>query len=97
MLGTVFQPTQGCRVCILTDFNEPAELMKDFAFLGKEGYPVQKKAHEVFYRGLQDGALDDLGMSGGEMFAYQITGGSNLDLADEAQRRRDLPAGQGRG
>ena len=83
LLGTVFQPTQGCRVCILTDFNEPAELMKDFTFLKTEGYPVQKKAHEVFYRGLQDGALDELGMSGGEMFAYKITGGSNLDLADE--------------
>jgi hypothetical protein len=83
LLGTVFQPTQGCRVCILTDFNEPAELMKDFAFLKTEGYPVQKKAHEVFYRGLQNGALDELGLSGGEMFAYKITGGSNLDLADE--------------
>jgi hypothetical protein len=83
LLGTVFQPTQGCRVCILTDFNEPAELMKDFAFLKTEGYPVQKKAHEVFYLGLQNGALDELGLSGGEMFAYKITGGSNLDLADE--------------
>ena len=83
LLGTVFQPTQGCRVCILTDFNEPAELMKDFAFLKTGGYPVQKKAHEVFYLGLQNGALDELGMSGGEMFAYKITGGSNLDLADE--------------
>ena len=33
LLGTVFEPTQGCRVCILIDFDEPAELIKDFAFL----------------------------------------------------------------
>ncbi|TAE73343.1 MAG: hypothetical protein EAZ65_02060 [Verrucomicrobia bacterium] len=83
LLGTVFKPTLGCRVCILTDFDQPAALLKDFAFLNHEGYPIQKKAHEVFYRGLRDGALDELGMSGGEMFAYKITGGSNLDLADE--------------
>ena len=28
--------------------------------------------------------LDELGLSGGEMFAYKITGGSNLDLPDLA-------------
>ncbi len=83
LLGTVFEPTQGCRVCILIDFDEPANFIKDFAFLRKQGYPVQKKAHEYFYQGLRDGGLVDLGMTGGEMFAYRCTGGSNLDLADE--------------
>jgi hypothetical protein len=24
LLGTVFAPTEGCRICILTDFPEPA-------------------------------------------------------------------------
>jgi aminopeptidase len=68
--------------------------MKDFAFLSAAGYGVQKKAYEVFYAGLQDGGLAELGMTGGEMFAYRMTHGSNLDLADEcwdaAGRQRSL-------
>ena len=83
LLGTVFEPTQDCRVCILIDFDEPAALIKDFNFLTQAGFPVQKNAHKHFYLGLQNGALDDLGMTGGEMFAYRCTHGSNLDLADE--------------
>ncbi|RYD58473.1 MAG: hypothetical protein EOP83_20850 [Verrucomicrobiaceae bacterium] len=83
LLGTVFEPTQGCRVCILIDFDEPAELIKDFAFLQQAGFPVQKNAHKHFYQALRDGALGELGMTGGEMFAYRCTYGSNLDLADE--------------
>jgi aminopeptidase len=83
LLGTVFAPTEGCRVCILTDFAKPAAEMKDWAFLTRPGHAVQKKAHEVFYNGLRNGALETLGMTGGEMFAYRTTQGSNLDLADE--------------
>jgi aminopeptidase len=83
LLGTVFEPTQDCRVCILIDFDEPVALIKDFNFLTQAGFPVQKNAHKHFYLGLQNGALDDLGMTGGEMFAYRCTHGSNLDLADE--------------
>jgi len=83
LLGTVFEPTAGCRVCILTDFDDPATWTKGFAFLAAEGFPVQKNAHRHFFLGLRDGALAALGMSGGEMFAYRCTHGSNLDLADE--------------
>ena len=83
LLSTVFEPTEGCRVCILTDFDEPAELIKDFNFLKQDGFPVQKKAHEAFYEALHGGAMESLGMHGGEMFAYRCTHGSNLDLADE--------------
>lgn len=83
LLGTVFDPTRGCRVCILTDFPNPGEMMKNFAFLSAEGFAVQKKGHEVFYQGLKDGAMEELGMSGGEMYAYKTTRGSNLDLEDE--------------
>ncbi len=83
LLGTVFEPTQGCRVCILIDFDEPADLIKDFAFLGRDGFPVQKRAHEHFYLGLKNGALEALGMTGGEFFAYRCTHGSNLDLTDD--------------
>ena len=83
LLGTVFAPTEGCRVCILIDFDEPAALIKDFAFLKHEGFSVQKNAHKHFYLGLRNGAMEALGMSGGEMFAYRCTHGSNLDLADD--------------
>lgn len=83
LLGTVFAPTEGCRTCILIDFDEPAELIKDFAFLEKEGFPVQKNAHLHFYQKLRDGALEALGMTGGEMYAFRCTHGSNLDLADD--------------
>jgi aminopeptidase len=83
LLHTVFEPTQGCRVCILVDFEEPAAHIKDFAFLNEEGYPVQKNAYRHFYEGLKDGAMEKLGMNGGEMFAYRYTHGSNLDLYDE--------------
>jgi hypothetical protein len=84
LLGTVFEPTQGCRVCVLVDFDEPAELIKDFAFLKREGFPIQKNAHKHFHQGLRDGAMEKLGMTGGEMFAFKCTHGSNLDLEDDA-------------
>jgi hypothetical protein len=83
LLGTVFAPTQGCRACILIDFDNPEELVKNHAFLDHDGFPVQKSAHKHFYLGLQDGALDELEMTGGEMFAYRCSHGSNLDLADD--------------
>jgi len=83
LLGSVFAPTQGCRVCILIDFDEPENLIKDFAFLKEEGYQVQKNAHKHFYEGLKNGALEALGLSSGEMFAYRCSHGSNLDLEDD--------------
>lgn len=82
LLSTVFEPTAGCRACILIDL-EDETLMRDFGFLKAPGHEVQAKAHEVFYQGLRNGGLDDLGMTGGEMFAFKKTYGSNLDLADE--------------
>jgi len=83
LLGTVFEPTRGCRVCVLIDFDEPAALIKDFAFLGHEGFAVQKNAHQHFYEALRDGAMEKLGMTGGELYAYRRTHGSNLDLDDD--------------
>lgn len=83
LLHTVFEPTKGCRVCILIDFEEPAELVRDFAFLSEPGFPIQKNAHKHFYEALRDHAMERLGMTGGQMFAYRYTHGSNLDLSDE--------------
>ncbi|MGJ8694923.1 MAG: hypothetical protein ACSHYF_01275 [Verrucomicrobiaceae bacterium] len=83
LLETVFKPTQGCKVCILTDFEDPGLLMKGYGFLNDDRFPVQNKAYEYFFEGLKGGVMDELGMSGGEMYAYRCTNGSNLDLKDE--------------
>ena len=83
LLGTVFDPIQGCRVAILIDLADTSQ-MEDFAFLSNPELTIQHKAYSVFYQGLQGGIAEKLGVTGGEMFAYQETGGSNLDLPDEA-------------
>lgn len=83
LLDTVFAPTRGCRVCILVDFEDPAKWIKDFAFRGNPQFEVQNNAYRYFYEGLRNGVLEELGMAGGEMFAYKYTYGSNLDLSDE--------------
>ena len=79
LLRTVFAPKPGERVAILIDLPDPRGV-KDFAFLQDKSLTVQRHAHDVFYQGLKNGGLAELGLSGGDLFAYQITGGSNLDL-----------------
>jgi hypothetical protein len=81
LLKTVFTPTEGSRVCILIDLPDPA-LMKGFSFLNEPKFTIQRHAYDVFYQGLKNGVLNELGLSGGEMFAYELTGGSNLDLPE---------------
>ena len=81
LLSSVFEPTQGKIICILIDLPDLAEA-KDYAFLENTKRQVQQKAHLHFYQGLKDGGLAALGATGGEMFAYEPTGGSNLDLPD---------------
>jgi len=83
LLRTVFEPVAGKRVCILIDLPDPHQV-RNFAFLGDPALTIQRRAHDVFYQGLKQGAAAELGLRGGELFAYRITGGSNLDLPDEA-------------
>ena len=82
LLNQVFDPTEGCKICILTDFDDPARWMKDHAYLTAEGFPVQKNAHKHFYETLHNSVMKELGMTGGDMFAYYCTNGSNLDMKD---------------
>lgn len=84
LLETVFSPTQGCRVCLLIDFEDPERWIKNFAFEGHPEFEVQNHALKHFYQGLKNGVLEDLGMTGGDMFAFKCTHGSNLDMDDEA-------------
>ncbi len=82
LLKTVFDPEPGERVCILIDLEDPREI-KDFAFLKDESLTIQRHAYEKFYLGLKNGVAEEFGFSGGEMFAYKRTGGSNLDLPED--------------
>jgi aminopeptidase len=83
LLTTVFAPKGGERVAILIDLKDPRDVI-DFKFLKDPALTIQKHAYEVFYQGLQSGSAKTLGLTGGDLFAYQITGGSNLDLPDLA-------------
>jgi hypothetical protein len=83
LLKTVFDPKPGERVAILIDLENPREV-KGFRFLKDSTLTIQRLAYEVFYKGLQDGVLNELKLRGGDLLAYKITGGSNLDLPDVA-------------
>src|SRR5689334_1597985 len=83
LLRTVFAPKPGERVALLIDLPDPKDI-RQFAFLKDSALTIQRHAHEVFYLGLKNGGLAELKLTGGDLFAYQITGGSNLDLPDKA-------------
>jgi aminopeptidase len=83
LLRTVFDPKKGERIGILIDLDHPEEVV-DFAFLKRAGNAVQKRAYEIFYRALQDGVMQQLGLAACDLFAYQKTGGSNLELPASA-------------
>src|SRR5258708_28781425 len=83
LLKTVFAPKPGERIALLIDLPDPT-MVKDYLFLRDAGLTIQRLAYEVFYHGLKNGGLAELGLQGGDLFAYQITGGSNLDLPGQA-------------
>jgi len=83
LLKTVFAPRPGERVCILIDLKNPQDVVQ-FRFLQDPSLEIQRHAYEQFYQRLKQGALEELGLTGGDLFAYEITGGSNLDLPDLA-------------
>ncbi len=83
LLRTVFEPKPGQRIGILIDLADPKQI-EGLAFLKDAALTIQRHAHDVFYQGLKNGVMAELGLRGGEMFAYRITGGSNLDLPDAA-------------
>jgi aminopeptidase len=83
LLTTVFAPKGGERVAILIDLQDPHDVA-GFKFLKDPKLTIQKHAYEVFYQGLQGASGKALGLKGGDLFAYKITGGSNLDLPDLA-------------
>lgn len=93
LIDEVFKPKGGERVAVLIDLDDPRRI-KDFSFLEDrpaahpgqtpDKHTVQQYAYENFYLGLKNKTLADLKLTGGEIYAYLQTGGSNLDLPDEA-------------
>lgn len=83
LIKGTFSPKPGQRICILIDLDDPREIV-DFGFLKNPDYSIQRNAYEHFYVGLRDGVLEELGLTGGDLIAYKVTGGSNLDLPDLA-------------
>ncbi len=81
LLRTVFDPKPGERVCVLIDLEDPRDA-EAFHFLQNPDLSIQRHAYDVVYQGLRQGTMAELGLEGGEMFAYQVTGGSNLDLPE---------------
>ncbi|MGC6455607.1 MAG: hypothetical protein ACON39_07925 [Coraliomargaritaceae bacterium] len=81
LLTTCFGAGNGEKVCILIDLPNPEEI-NEFKFLEDETLSIQNYGHEVFYKGFQAGALETMNWTGGEIFAYKETGGSNLDMED---------------
>ena len=74
LIKKTFEPQPGKRVCVLIDLKVPRDI-KDFKFLQETSLTVQKKAHDVFYQGLKNGVLEDLGLKGGEIFYFVISWG----------------------
>ncbi len=83
LLKTVFAPKAGERICILIDLADPRDV-KDFGFLRNPALTIQRHAYEDFYQTLKNGGMAEMGLTGGDFYAYEITGGSNLDLPDAA-------------
>ena len=83
LLRTTFAPKPGQKICILIDLDNPAEV-RNLDFLNNPDLSIQRNAVNYFYRPLQDSVMAELDLQGGDLFAYKTTGGSNLDLPDEA-------------
>jgi aminopeptidase len=83
LLKTTFEPKPGQKICILIDLENPSDIV-NFKFLKNPDLSIQRNAVTYFYEGLKSKAMKELGLTGGEIFAYEVTGGSNLDLPDRA-------------
>jgi len=73
---------EGDRLCILIDLPD-LSLMHGLAFLNDDGFAVQKYAYETFHKGFNGELLAELKYRQNDFFAFNTTGGSNLDPDDE--------------
>ena len=82
LMETCFEEGQGEKLCILIDLPNPLDV-KDFKFLEDTTLPIQNYGHKVFYEGFKNGGLEEMNYTGGDLFAYKETGGSNIDMDDQ--------------
>lgn len=82
LMETCFGKGSGERLCILIDLPDPSAI-KDFGFLNDPRLSIQNYGHKVFYRGFQEGGLEEMNYCDGAIYAYRETGGSNLDMEDD--------------
>ncbi|MEM0966732.1 MAG: hypothetical protein AAGJ81_11340 [Verrucomicrobiota bacterium] len=82
LMTTCFGEGQGEKLCILIDLPDPKDI-EDFRFLKDESLSIQNYGYEVFYKGFASGDLEALNYTGGDIFAYKESGGSNLDMEDD--------------
>jgi aminopeptidase len=83
LLTSTFEPKAGQKICILIDLENPKDIV-NFKFLENPDLSIQRNAITYFYHGLKSEAMKELNLRGGEIFAYEVTGGSNLDMPDRA-------------
>lgn len=82
LLTTIFNPKKGEKLCLFIDLDNPKDIV-NHAFL-KQNLPIQKKGYEAFYLPLKNGAMEKLGLDACDLFAYETTKGSNLELPADA-------------
>ncbi len=80
LIRVVFHPKRGERIAVFIDLDDPADV-EGMKFLHDPALKTQRIAHDVFYQGLLE-SKDALPFSIVEFYAYEPTGGSNLDLPD---------------
>lgn len=78
LMKVVFAPKTGERVGVFIDLDNPQDVV-DQKFLGDPALKSQRLAYEVFYQGLLE-CKKELPFASVDFFAYEPTGGSNLDL-----------------
>lgn len=78
LISTVFRPKAEERIGIFIDLDNPRQIL-GLSFLSDSKLTTQRIAYEVFYQGLLE-KKTELPFASVEFYAYQPTGGSNLDL-----------------
>jgi len=80
LLRTVFELEKGESFGVFTDLPDPRAVV-DFGYLDQPGLGPQKHAYHTLFQGIRD-HLGELGARDVSFYAYEETGGSNLDLPE---------------
>src|SRR5207249_4767772 len=80
LINTIFRPQPGERIAVFIDLPNLQDL-RGWKFLDNQELTTQRIAYEVFYQGLLNHKIQ-LPFASVGFFAYEPTGGSNLDLPE---------------